>query len=170
MTINSDSRGDRCHCCALARVRLDDDSVLAHLLLHQDDLFRALDHKVSSRVKGTFTQLRHPIQILSRQDTSIAPEHNGYPADPDTFPSDDFPVTHIFDIHCDRSGVGRVTEAAFVRSDQLIFQSGGALIRPCRHADVNVGISKEEFRVNVRGNQVVRLEDLFEFGIDKVVE
>lgn len=57
-----------------------------------------------------------------------------------------------------------------MRGDQLVFQSGCALIRPCWHADVNVGISEEEFGVHVRGHQVVGFEDLFKLGIDKIVE
>lgn len=103
------SRGDRCHRRALARVRFNDDPVLAHLLLDQDDLFCALDHKVTSWIERTLSQLGHSVEILSRQNTSIASKHDGDPANPYSFAPDDFPVAHVLDIHCDGCGVGGVS-------------------------------------------------------------
>lgn len=57
-----------------------------------------------------------------------------------------------------------------MRRDDLIGERGGALICTCGHADVDIGVAEEEFRVDIGRDEVVCFEDLFQFRVDKVVE
>lgn len=60
----------------LYRVSFDDYTILAQLLLNQNNLLRAFDHKITTRIKRT---LRHSSElrfIPASEDTFVAPQHN----------------------------------------------------------------------------------------------
>lgn len=75
-----DSRGTRRLNNAFESVGLNDNTILAELLLDNDHLFCTFHHEISTWIQGTFN---HPCQlclVLPRQYTFVAPKHDRQPA------------------------------------------------------------------------------------------
>ena len=70
------ARGTRRLDDTLDRVRLDNDAVLAKLLLDEDDLLRALDHEIPAGIERTLVLYREFPLILICQPALIAPQHD----------------------------------------------------------------------------------------------
>jgi hypothetical protein len=152
---------------ALDGVRLDDDAVLAELLLHEDDLLRALDDEVPAGVERALVHARERGLRAAREHALVAPEHERQPADVDVLALDDLLAARVLDRDEDRRGVRRVAQAALVRRDGLVDR---VRVRAVGEADADVGVLEPEARVDVRGHLVVRAEDVLDVDVDKVVE
>lgn len=60
------------HAMHALRTRVDDDPVLGQLLLDEDDLLGALDHKVAARVQGALPHTRQLLLALPCQHAPVA--------------------------------------------------------------------------------------------------
>lgn len=61
----------------LDRVGLNNDTVLAQLFLNKDDLFRAFDDEIPTRVKRAFAHLSQLGFGATCEHAFVAPEHDG---------------------------------------------------------------------------------------------
>ena len=148
-------------------VRLNNDTILAELLLHENDLLRPLHHKVAARVERT---LRHACQLRlrpSRKHALVAPQHDrqapyGLP------PLHDRAPARVLEGDRDRRAVGNVAQTALVRGDVLLVVRLGLVA--VGEADLDVHELDPEARVDVGGDLVVGLDDVLDVGVDEVVE
>lgn len=60
----------------LSWIGLDDDTILAELLLHENNLFRPLHDEVPSRVERTFGHSSELLIRLVEEVAFVAPEHD----------------------------------------------------------------------------------------------
>ena len=101
-------------------IRFDDNSVLAQLLLDENDLFRAFDDKVTTGVQRT---LGHTGKLCLRtpgQDALVTTQHDGQTTDVDIWPPHDVLATGILDRDEDRRTVGYVAQPTLVWGDTLV--------------------------------------------------
>lgn len=61
---------------ALNGIGLNDDAILAQLLLNEDDLFRAFDDEVPTRVERAFAHMSQLSFGVTCKDTLVAPKHD----------------------------------------------------------------------------------------------
>ena len=155
-------------------VDVDDDAVLAELLLDQDDLLRALDDEVPARVQRALAEPRELVLGFSRQDAPGAPEHERDAPDGDAAdarlarPRDDLLPSGVLDVDGDGRGVRHVAQAALLRGDVL----DDVVLLHARFADVDVRVLEVEVRVGVARDLLVRLgsDDLPDLLVDEVIE
>ena len=153
-------------------VHLDNDSVLAQLLLHEDDLFGAVDDEVTTGVQRTFIQDTHLRGRLVGQHALGAAQHDRHPADGDALLEDSLSATYVFEIDLDGSGVGGITQSALLRGDGGLNGQDGilGLIGATWGADVDVGELDVEVVVDIAVDDGARLHDLPELDLDKIIE
>ena len=60
----------------LLRIGLDNDTILAELLLHENDLFRSFDDEISSRIERTFGHSSELLIRLAVEMTLVASQHD----------------------------------------------------------------------------------------------
>jgi hypothetical protein len=58
-------------------ISLHDDAILAQLLLNKDDLFRAFDDEIPTRIEWAFAHMSELSLGPTCKDTLVAPEHDG---------------------------------------------------------------------------------------------
>jgi hypothetical protein len=61
----------------LDRIGLHNDTILAQLLLNKDNLFRAFNDKIPTRVERAFAHMSQLSLGTTCEDTLVAPEHDG---------------------------------------------------------------------------------------------
>jgi hypothetical protein len=162
-----DSRGDRCRNRTFCGVCLDDDPVLAQLLLDQYNLLGALNHKIPARIEWALVHPRQLLLRLTRQHTLVAPQHARYPADRHIRPLDEVFAARVLDRNVDRGAVRSVSQTALVRRDGLV---DGVRVRAIGHADGDVRVFQPEARVDVRGDFVVGAKNVEKVNVDEMVE
>jgi hypothetical protein len=161
------SRSDLGRDDVLFRVRHDNDSVLAQLLLHQDDLFLTPDHKVPSRIHRT---LSHPCElglVLPSQVAQVAPQHDRQGSDMDTLGSFWRSLERVGNVDIDTTCIRRIGKSTLHGRYRFV---AVRVVTSSRRSDPDVGIFDEEFRVSVGDDQTIGLEDLFDIRLNKVVE
>ena len=57
-------------------ISLNNDAILAQLLLNKDDLFRALDHEIPTRIERTFAHMSQLGLGATCEDTLVASKHD----------------------------------------------------------------------------------------------
>lgn len=149
------------------RIDLDNDAVLAQLLLHEDDFLRAFDNEVSSRIERALCHSRQLRLGPASEHALVAPEHDGETADVHVRAPNDILAARVLDRDEDRGAVRGVPQPALVRGNALIDRVG---VGPVREADYNVCVLEPEARVDVRGYLVIGLQDVLDVDVDEVVE
>ena len=91
-------------------VLLHDHPVLAHLLLDEDHLLRAPDHKVAARVVRALVEACQLGLRFAREDAVRGAEHYWHPANGQTIPDDPLLSPSVFNVHGNGSGVGDVSQ------------------------------------------------------------
>lgn len=122
---------------SFGRISLDNDTIFAQLLLHQNDLLRPFYNKISSRVKWT---LGHPGQlsfIFPSQDTLAASEHDRQSPDINIRSPDDAFPSSILDCDMNRRAVRDISQTTFMGCNALV---DGIEIRPIRKPNVYIGV------------------------------
>lgn len=152
---------------ALERVGLDDDPVLAELLLDEDDLFGALDDKVAAGIEGTLVHASELGVGLAGEDALAAAKHDGETADVDVWTTDDGLGAGVLDGDEDGGAVGDVAETTLVGGDGLV---DGIEVGAVGEGDVDVGVLEPEAGVDVGGDLVVGLDDVLDVDVDEMVE
>lgn len=151
---------------ALDRVPLNDDTIFAQLFLHQDDLFRSLHDKISSGVKRTFSHLRQLSFTASSQYTLATSQHDRQSPNID-IPLDYSLAPSILNCDHDWCAICDVSQTTFVGSKLLIDSPHFISVR---ESDVDIDVLEKETRVDIRGDFIVRFDDVFYVNIDEVVE
>jgi len=147
-------------------VCLDNDAILAELLLHQDNLLRPFHNKVSSRIQRAFNHARQLGLGTSVQDTFVASQHDWKTTDVN-IALDDVAASRVLDGDNDWRAVRYVAQSAFVRSDSFVDTS---LFVPVGEPYVYVDIFEPKVRIYVRGDFVVGLDYIFDIDVDEIVE
>lgn len=93
---------------ALGRIRFDDDTVLAELLLDEDNLFRAFDNKVAAGVERTFRHAGELCLGTPGEDALVAAQHDGQTTDVHVGSPHDVLPASVLNRDEDRRAVGDV--------------------------------------------------------------
>ena len=112
----------------LDRVGLHNDTVLAELLLDEDDLLGALDDEIAAGIEGAFDHAREFCIGAPSEDTLIATEHDGEAAN-GGIALYNVLAACVVDGGEDGSAVSDVAQAALVRGDLLVDSVGLIAIR-----------------------------------------
>mmetsp|Transcript_18341 Transcript_18341/g.37543 ORF Transcript_18341/g.37543 Transcript_18341/m.37543 type:complete len:617 (-) Transcript_18341:125-1975(-) len=127
-------------------ILFDDDPILGHLLLNQNNLLHSLDDEIPTGIVGTFLHLRQFPLGLAPQKALGRSQHDGHPSDHDFFLDDDLTSAGVSHVDVDGGGVGAVSEAALegrgLGGGVGVFVDGG-------FAHPAVGVAEVEFGVVV---------------------
>ena len=151
----------------LHRVNLDNDAILAQLLLDEYDLLSAFDHKIPARVERTF---RHAGQLSfcpSRQNAFVTLQHDGKASNIHVGSPDDGFASGVLDSDENGRTVRDVTKPAFMGCNALV---DGVRVRSVGEAHDNIGVFEPETGIDIGGDLVVSLEDIFDVNVDEVIE
>ena len=122
------------------RIRFDNDTILAELLLDQDDLFCAVDDKVTAWIEWAFVEQVHFVGFLVRQDTFGTPQHDRHATDGYTALCDFILSTLVCEIYKNRGGVGHIAQSALVWGNGRVrLHAILGLIASARTSDVDIG-------------------------------
>ena len=115
-----DVRSTRCLDHALHRVGLNNDTVLAQLFLNKDDLFRAFDDEIPTRVERAFAHLSQLGFGATCKYAFVAPEHDGKTPYVHIRPSDDILPSRILNGDENGSTVRRISQTALVGCNTFV--------------------------------------------------
>ena len=131
---------------AFATVCLDDNAVLGQLLLHENDLFCALDDKVATGIEGALVHACEGRIVLSSQPALVAAKHDRQASDRHILTAHNFATACVLDVDVDKGAVGNVAQTAFVRRDAAVDR---IWIGPFWAAHGDVRVLEVEFGIDI---------------------
>jgi hypothetical protein len=149
---------------------LDNDTVLAQLFLHKNDLFGSADNEVSSGINRTFIQETHVGLGPSVEHAFATSQHHGHSTDHDVSSHSFSSRFRVDVVDVDRCSVGHVSESAFVGGDVALAVAMDIVFHTVWQTDSNVGELDVFTRVCIADNQRIGLNDFLKLNIGEVIE